>query len=586
MFNNLRSALFASFVATAIACLIITFFLMIAPINKMVLGQTQTQILKQLSLASKDYVSLLENGADKRTLQKAAQRTASYTAERITVIGGNGKVLADSDLTMAQVDKLENHLYRPEVQEAIRTGKGSAVRYSSTQKRDYIYVALALKYGAGKTVFLRFSVPKTYAYEQDIVMLSPFAIAAIFAVIISIILSVIFSSSFARPIARLSEAAKQITKGKFPQYISRGSKFEIGELEKDLEEMSGQLSQTFSYINSEKDRINAILSSMIEGVLAVDEKGDVILMNESARRMLAVNEDITGQNAIEKIRNSDITGMIKSPDKESFSGSKEIKLYMPDEKTLLLQMSRIETGGTVFVLHDITNLKKLEKIRSEFGANVSHELKTPLTSIKAAVETLLSGAIDDKPHAVDFLNRIHKNTDRLSLLIDDVMELSELETRKIADQGAFTNIHELFDRSIEVLSSKIAEKNIKVDMSGLDRSIQLVCSEEHLMRVIVNLLDNAVKYNKVNGTIFVSSSIEGDFVRISIKDTGIGIDEHHLPRIFERFYTVDKSRSRELGGTGLGLAIVKHIIELYGGTIQVVSSPNEGSTFSFTLKKA
>jgi len=417
-------------------------------------------------------------------------------------------------------------------------------------------------------------------------MLTPFAIAAVISIIISIFLSMIFSSLFARPIIRLSDTAKQITKGRFPEYIARGSRFEIGELEKDIEEMSRNLSQTFTYISNEKDRINAILSSMVEGVLAVDENGGVILINESASKMFSVNEDIVGQNAIEKIRNSDITGMIKMAVPESPSGEKEIKLYMPDEKILLVQMAGIKTGGKVFVFHDITDLKKLEKIRSEFAANVSHELKTPLTSIKAAVETLLSGAMDDKEHASDFLNKIQKNTERLSLLIDDVMELSELETRKPADKTALTGVHDIFDRAIDMLSSKIKSKGIKINMEGLDRSLKLRCSEEHLMRVVVNLLDNAVKYNKSNGSINISSSIEGGLARISIRDTGIGIEEKHFPRIFERFYTVDRSRSRELGGTGLGLAIVKHIIELNGGNIEVKSVPNEGSTFIIALKKA
>ncbi len=584
--KSIKTALLSSFILITFSCLLITFLLTIGPVNDMVIEQTGAQILKQLNLAGDDYYALVKGGAA-ADIQAAALRTAKAINGRVTVIDPKGRVLADSDVPAREVASLENHYYRPEIREAADEGVGKAVRYSATTKKDFIYVAVPLKDRNSRiAAFLRFSMPKTYAYGQDLKMLRPFLVAALISLAIAVLLSMIFSSLFARPIVRLSEFARQISAGNFPGPFAVRSRYEIGELEEALEGMSRDLSRTFGNLTAEKDRMNAILSAMVEGVIAVDDGGKVMAINESARKMFLIEGDIVGKNAVENVRNSEISDMIRGSLAGERAGEREVKIFSPQEKNLLVQSARIGKGGAVLVMHDITNLKKLEKIRSEFAANVSHELKTPLTSIKASAETLTAGAIEDNKEAAEFLEKIRKNTERLSALIDDVMELSELETGRLAGKAAAVGIGEAVDAALDAVSAKMKARKIRLTVALDDPSAGLLCGREHLQRVLINLLDNAVKYNKEGGSIEVSSRSRNGSMTITIKDTGIGIEQKHLPRIFERFYTVDRSRSRELGGTGLGLAIVKHIVELYGGEIGVESAPGEGSAFSFTLKTA
>ncbi len=421
-----------------------------------------------------------------------------------------------------------------------------------------------------------------------ILVLAHFSILSFTIILIMLfVFSTALTSFFIHNIDRLSDAIFDISKGEYKTSFQKRSNSEFRRIEDAISELQERLSYTIGELSGSQNKLKAILSSMTEGVVAVDSKENIILFNSAAENFLALKEkDVMGRNFIERIRQPEIVEALRSAISGETALERQAMILSPKKRTLLVAVNRMEGGGAVAVLNDITRMKQLEELRSEFTANVSHELKTPLTAIKASAETLLEGAIDDKENNINFVKQISRHAERLSFLIDDILELSSLEGKKRPDNARAVEIIGVIDQAIEELSSKIHQKKISTSVELHPGSSTVICDQDQILRVFINLLDNAVKYNDPGGSVKITSSDEGDLTRFSVEDTGIGIEEKHLPRIFERFYTVDRARSREMGGTGLGLAIAKHIVELNGGRISVSSRPGKGSVFSFTLKKA
>lgn len=332
--------------------------------------------------------------------------------------------------------------------------------------------------------------------------------------------------------------------------------------------------------------LDVILSNMSEGVLAIDKNGKVILANPAIEKMFGVIEpEILGRTVRESIRNNEITGLFEQALKERKIFKGEINIVVPIEAIFLAQVSPIfdnekQLFGAVGVLHDISDLRKLERHRSEFIANISHELKTPLTAIKSYIETLANGAIDDKKNSRGFLDKINKHADNLTALIEDILELSRLESKKELSPLVKINLPDLINHAIEAIFEKAKKKNISINTQCKDEKNEILGMEDHIYRAIVNLLDNAVNYTNNGGKIEVSCKHEYNQIEISISDNGIGIPKVHLSRIFERFYRIDKARSRDIGGTGLGLAIVKHVMNAHNGSVSVESEEEKGSKFT------
>lgn len=333
----------------------------------------------------------------------------------------------------------------------------------------------------------------------------------------------------------------------------------------------------------------AILSSMTEGVIVLDKTGNIIIANSSIRKIFDLDDrEVTGLSTLEVIRNYDLHVFLNEVLQVKKPMIKEIEMLSPVSKIFEIHASVFleENGnfkGVVAVFYDITELRKLERMRSEFIANVSHELRTPLSAIKGFVETLLDGAINDKNSNIKFLNIINEHVMRLDRLINDILDLSKIETKAIKLKKEIISIKDIIDKVVSLLKSKADEKEIKVNIDISENLPQVKIDKEKIMQVFFNLLDNAIKFNINKGQITISARMLEDKIKIDISDTGIGIPEKDSGRIFERFYRVDKGRSRELGGTGLGLSIVKHIVELHEGTVSVESKLNKGSKFSFTL---
>lgn len=364
-----------------------------------------------------------------------------------------------------------------------------------------------------------------------------------------------------------------------------GDRAQIARLKEALDSASKEINELEVKYNS----IRIVLESMVEGVIAVDKDTRIISINSSVEKIFGImKKEAEGRFFLEVIRNNDISEIIsKVLNSEKFI-SQELNLVWPIQGTFQVNVSPIldnnAISGCLIVVHDITEIRKLEKIRSDFVANVSHELKTPLTSIKGFVETLLEGALEDKQDCRHFLQIIQDNANRLDSLINDLLDLSYLESKAVSLEKNEVKIKDLVEDILAGFNSQLKKKNITAK-SDLPRDLVIKADKDKIGQVLVNLIDNAIKFNRENGTIRIYSEELGDKIKFFVEDSGIGIPPKDIPRIFERFYRVDKARSRELGGTGLGLSIVKHIIELHAGLVDVESTEGLASKFWFTLPK-
>lgn len=357
---------------------------------------------------------------------------------------------------------------------------------------------------------------------------------------------------------------------------------------KTFNRMSEKLESSLQQIRAEKDEIAAILRSMAEQVIAVDSSGNIFLLNPAAEKLFAVqSQETIGKPFVAVIRQAALCDILRFVLNHHQDKSEEIQLFLPEERCFEARALPIQSEGryrgALLVLHDITRIQKLEKIRRDFVANVSHELRTPLTSIQGFAETLLSGALSDPEHNREFIETIQTEAERLTHLVEDLLNLSAIESGKKKLNLSSLSILDILKEVEESLNSFAQKHTVTLEIVVPAKLPPLHADRDAMKQLFMNLVDNAIKFNKKNGKVILEAVPNGDFITISIQDTGIGIPEQELPRIFERFYRVDKARSRELGGTGLGLSIVKHILEAHSGTIRVESAAGKGSTFFVTL---
>ncbi len=526
-----------------------------------------------------------------RDADNLADKIGKQQELRVTIIDRKGQVIGDSDLHPSGLENVENHLDRQEIQDAADKGLGVSKRYSYTLKKYLLY--MAVPFGQGKPIsgFIRYAVPISYIemlegrLDQTILgsLLLVFLLSLAFTFIISLIVS--------KPLAEMAKIARCMAKGDFSRKPSIFSKDEIGDLANALSYMSDQIKSKIERIQQDTAKLDAVLSSMFEGIMVVDEKCGIVLMNPSLRKLLFVDASPEAKTPLEVIRNPHIQDIADKVirDKQDLI-SQEVIVTQPQEIVLKVNAVPIKRNGhlegAVLVFHDITELRNLERIRQDFVANVSHELRTPISSIKGYSETLLEGAIEDKDHLKEFINIIYQDSNRLAALIDDLLDLAKIESGKMKMFFMPQEIKPVLNRCLGVLDKTIKDKQLLVSIDISDGIPKVMADDTRLGQVFLNLLDNAVKYTPSGGTIKISIYLSGNFVQVDVSDTGIGIPEQDLPRIFERFYRVDKARSRELGGTGLGLSIVKHIVFAHGGQVWVRSVLGQGSTFSFSIPQA
>lgn len=401
------------------------------------------------------------------------------------------------------------------------------------------------------------------------------------------LLAWIFFIKLLMPLVAINEAAREMARGNLDLEIDIATNDEIGDLAKNINYLARRLKNTIVEITEEKDRMRAVLNSMADGVVAVDIHGRVLLINPVVEKVLKITESASkGKVIVGAVRHQDFVRHLITALETQQELSREIQVLNPEPKIFRVHFTPLkgtERGGVVALLRDVTEKKMLEQMRSEFIANVSHELRTPLTSINGFLETLLDGAIEERETANNFLTIMHNEAQRLSRLIEDLFALSNIENKKVIPKKGPVDIIALVEKVIKVFSITAKEKGVEI-IPQVDPGMPVYWADEDMLtRVLINLMDNAIKYTPRLGRVSVRAALAGDEVAITVADTGVGIDDENLPRIFERLYRVDRARSREFGGAGLGLAIVKHIVEAHGGRIGVDSSPNHGTRFTVSL---
>jgi len=510
------------------------------------------------------------------SLDALAKKLGEDITARVTIIARDGTVLGDSEEDPAS---MENHATRPEVIDALIIGLGESTRYSITLGQRMMYVAVPIYYEGEVLGVARVSLPLD-AVESAVQRVTVSIIIAMAVATVLVILAAwLISRLTTRPIRKLTTASRRISSGELGQKIAIEARDEVGELAHAFNEMSSRLKETVETISEDRTRLASILDNMADGVIMADAEGNISLANQAAESLFNIKEP-ENKPLIEAVRDFEIDDLLKLCLKTTKMQS--VQYESGTYKHYLRAIAVPITGsGVLLLFQDLTSLRNLQTTRRELIGNISHEFRTPLAGIKAMVETLHGGAIDDKKAAGDFLNRIDSEVDRLTQLVAELTELSRIETGKAELKLEPLNLNNLVDEVIAQLSPQ-AERQLLTVSKELAADLPSVSADSARLRhVIVNLIHNAIKFTDAGGRITVTTRGEGNSVTVAIADTGRGIASDDLPHVFERFYKGDKARAGE--GTGMGLAIAKHIIEAHGGDIRVESEEGRGSTFSFSL---
>jgi two-component system phosphate regulon sensor histidine kinase PhoR len=586
-----RIKLFLTYLLISLLGLVVAGFLIYSSERNQLLHQLEQNMLGETQLLSQIFLQPLTDSLDMQATDSLTDVLGREIGSRITIIDVQGKVLGDSYESGADLLKMENHKDRPEVASALQGISGKSIRYSYTIKVDMLYVASPIIKEGRIVGVARLALPLTELKQQQHMILNVIPVGFAAAFLLSLVLNLWFSRRAIEPLKQMIGIGKKMSAGDFSERVRIKTKDEIGELAETLNLMAEELSEKLAQITEDRTQLETILSSMIEGVMAVDRQGKVMLVNHALIRMFELDPAFFGKPHYEVIRDHELNQYIEEVLSSRQEKRKEISFIRPQERDLMIQPAIVEKEGrgavfALFVFHDITELKRLEKVRKDFVANVSHELRTPLTSIKGFVEALKDGAISDPEQSQRFLSVISQHTDRMNQIISDLLQLSLIESKGIELKIETFSLKELAEEVVSSLKRSAEKKSqsLKIEMESGD---QMVMADRYRIgQALTNLVDNAIKYTPEKGSIRIEIRDKGDRAEIAVIDNGTGIPPQDLSRIFERFYTVDKGRSRELGGTGLGLSIVKHIVEAHGGMVRVQSQLGKGSEFGFSLKKA
>jgi two-component system phosphate regulon sensor histidine kinase PhoR len=543
--------------------------------------------LNTRALLVRTYLQERFDPGDSAAIDRICKDLGRLTATRLTIILPSGKVLGDSAEDPARMD---NHSDRPEVQAALKGGEGISDRFSYTLGHERMYVAVPLKERDRIVAVVRVSLPMTSIAQALRALYLKTALGGLVIVLLLAVLSLFISQRITRPLEDLKRGARRFAAGDLSRRLPVPGSDELGSLAEAFNHMAEQLEDRINALIRQGQMQEAVLSSMVEGVLAVDEAQRLITLNRAGALMLGVDYVASQDRNIKEV--------VRDPQLQSFI-TRTIFARGPVEAEVVLQQGEqiIQAHGTflkdtlgtdigfLIVLHDVTHLRRLEMTRRDFVANVSHELKTPITSIKGFVETLLAGALQEPEHAGNFLRIIARQTDRLNEIIDDLLSLSRIE--RDTEQGrvflSTSRLKGVMQSAIQFCEPKADAKNIVLKLN-CPEELRARINAPLLEQALVNLIDNAVKYSPTGSAVEVAAELDGGEMVVRVQDQGVGIEKSQLSRIFERFYRVDAGRSRKIGGTGLGLAIVKHIAQAHGGRVTVESTPGQGSVFSLHLQ--
>lgn len=510
---------------------------------------------------------------------------------RVTFITKDGRVIGDSESNPVTMD---NHAYREEVLEAEKTGKGSTIRRSSTLGQDMLYVALPVKVGDSFDGFVRLSLSLSQVDKGVRQGWTVMGIGLAILFLAASLLSIRVAKGLTSPLEKITRVARRIARLEYDARVNINRKDEIGQLAKAINGMADSLQTQVRTIRDNEDLLQSVLNNMTGGIVMVNGSGHIMLINRAAERMLGVDaEVITGKSYRELKQHYELTKLMKEGLENRNSFHEERNLYYPVESIVRLDGVPMvqEDGayrGMLFLLQDVSDIRRLERMRSEFVANVSHELKTPLAAVKGFAETLLGGGVSDEKTARSFLQIIYDESERLNRLIGDILELSSIESKRVQMDYSPIHLQAFFETISEMMRTVAEKKRISLELD-VPEELFMEGDEDKLRQIFMNLLSNAINYTQEGGRVKLTAREKlhngqsEDIVQFIVKDSGIGIPKKDLPRIFERFYRVDKARSRGSGGTGLGLSIVKHLVDMHHGRIDVESELGVGSSFIIEL---
>jgi two-component system phosphate regulon sensor histidine kinase PhoR len=549
------------------------------------LENAQNHLERETRLA----VSMLENqGIDPQSidyLDHISHMVADSIDARVTIVDTEGEVLADS---MYDESQLGPHNSRPEIFQALQGGTGVSIRYSDTEGQQMVYVALPFATPDMQGVVrLARSLEEVEAVHYHVLLLILLAIVLIG--VIAGIISTHLAANLTRPLRELTSAVEEIARGDLNKRISYWSDDELGMLASAVNNMASEMDKTLTEISAVNDRMELVLKNTVNGIIMVDLEARITYANPKAAKLLAMGNQYQGKKHVEVINNYDLLQAIDEVRRMLQPVRKEIQIYTPAQKQIEANVLPLckdlpqKLGGVLVVLNDITELKRLEQVRRDFVANVSHELKTPVASISGFAETLMNESEHNSPNVREFSQIIYHEAVRLTRLINRLLDLSRLESGKSGLNIRNVDMVRLIEDAVELVErdSGASEINI-IKPAG---QVLVECDRELIVQVLFNLLDNALTYSPEGEAITIVLKEESDRVRVEVIDRGEGIPEKEAARIFERFYRVDKARSRKTGGTGLGLSIVKHLVENHNGNTGVDSTPGQGSTFYFLIPK-
>jgi two-component system phosphate regulon sensor histidine kinase PhoR len=569
----------------------------IGVLGAVIAGRVEQHQLTQIeeSLRTKAILvqeAVRERASNQDLLQKRLVALRQEIATRMTLLDSQSRVLADSEQEPAP---MENHAGRPEVQEARASGIGTATRYSTTTGGAMMYVAIRASGDVGNVSIVRVALPLDKVQRQLAELRRIVWTTAALTALVALALTYWLARRITRPLQELTAGAERIAAGGFGHKVFPGGPDEIGTLALAFNDMSERLAEQLALLEADREQLRMILGGMVEGVVALDAEQRILFANERAAQLLDLRPGAAdGHKLWEVVRRRPLQELVERALTSSKPERQEMSWNGPAARNLTVHAARLPgypPRGAVLVLHDTTELRRLERVRQEFVANVSHELKTPLSVITACVETLLDGAVDDLEHRGPFLTRIADQAERLHALILDLISLARIESGE--------EVLELQPLPLgPVVAACLERHRARAEARG--QTLEAVpphdgnqapdptawADEEAVGQILDNLVDNALKYTPDGGRIRVGWQARDGQVCVQVEDTGIGIPEQDLPRIFERFYRVDKARSREVGGTGLGLSIVKHLVQAMRGAVHAVSRPGKGTTFTVWLPLA
>jgi two-component system, OmpR family, phosphate regulon sensor histidine kinase PhoR len=520
-------------------------------------------------------------------------RWMAKSGARVTVIDGAGNLLADS---APESGPPESHFSQPEVQQALASGAGHALRYSSAVGSDLVYYAVRSRSSAGTPVILRMALPLAEVDASVSELRRKLFGASLLILVLGGIISLLYFQRLAARIERLTAFSLRIAEGDFRPLPAEGPRDELADLAHALNDTAARMDTTIRSLSGERNQSSAILRSMVEGVAVIDANERLVFSNRAFSEILNLDPAlIEGRPLLEVVRNSDLLSLIRRALRGEEGLRADMAVGIVQQRTFSITATPVQAlevtspanpekpSGAVVVLHDVTELRRLERVRQDFVANVSHEFKTPLTAIQGFAETLLAGALEDPQHNRRFLEIIRDHAARLATLTNDLLKLARIEAGKLELEFGPVNLFEIVERCTETTLLKASRKQIALE-ADVPPGLPAVRGDASLLRdVLQNLLDNAVQYTPAGGRIKVSATAGAREAVVTVEDTGIGIPLAEQERIFERFYRVDAGRSREAGGTGLGLSIAKHIVEAHGGHLCVESEVGRGSRFSFSV---